>query len=88
MKVVYEEGDLVGLRRVQELDPSDWGMEQDEYDQLCQDQDDGIEFSIINEACDDYYNIIGENGHTYDAVSSYNFYPLSSTAVFELDLKG
>jgi len=76
MKIVYEEGDEVKLRRVEEYsDPDDWGLTQEEYDALVQAQEDEVRFEITCEAADDYYDIIGEDGTKVNAVSAYNLMP-------------
>lgn len=76
MKIVYEEGDEVKLRRVEEFtDPDDWGLTQEEYDDLVSCQGDGVRFEIVCESSDDYYDIISEEGMKVNAVSSYNLMP-------------
>lgn len=88
MKLVYEEGDRMKLRRVDEMpDPDDWGLEQDELDGLLAAQDAGHEFEILCEALEGYYDIKDlTTGLTYDAVCQYHFKSVTSAVLTELDI--
>ncbi len=88
MKIKYEEGDYVKLRRVDELpDPDDWGMEQEELDKLLEAQDDGHTFEVLFEATDDYYTIKDTTtGLDYHAISSWHFKPATNKVLTELGL--
>jgi hypothetical protein len=88
MKIVYEEGDHIKLRRVDELpDPDDWGLEQEELDKLLEAQDDGHTFEVLFEATDDYYTIKNlTTGVTYEAVCVYHFVPAAKDVLTLLDI--
>ena len=88
MKIKYEEGDYVKLRRVDELpDPDDWGMEQDELDGLLQAQDDEHTFEVLFEATEDYYTIKDTTtGFEYEAISSWHFAPAVKEVLTLLDI--
>lgn len=87
MKIVYENGDEVVLRRVEECsDIEDWGLTQDEYDALLKLQAEKVVFTVDCEATDDYYDISGydEAGelHEFSAVSSYHFVPVMDCSLY------
>lgn len=83
MKIKYEEGDYVKLRRVDEMpDPKDWGLEQEGLDKLLEAQDNGHTFEVLLEATDDYYTIKNlTTGVTYEAVSVYHCIPATKKCV-------
>lgn len=88
MKLKYEEGDHIKLRRVDEMsDPDDWGMEQEELDALLEAQDDEHPFEILFEATDDYYTIKDlTTGREYEAISFYHFQPATKEVLTLLDV--
>ena len=90
MKLTYENGDLVQLRRVDELsDPEDWGMTQDEYDSLLTAMKKRSVFEITCESSEGYFDIENvDTGEQFEAISDYNFKPNASrkSVLVELDM--
>jgi hypothetical protein len=80
MKFHFEEGDLVQLQRVGEMDASDWCLDKAGHEQLINDSEGGAEYEIVCETMDGYYDIVNtSNGHKYAAVSDYHIIPTPET---------
>jgi hypothetical protein len=87
MKIVFEPGDEITLRRIDECDDlENWGLTQDEYDILLGCQEVGTIFDVVCEDTDDYYTIKSTcDGTVFEAISVYHLRMLN-TSLVELDL--
>ena len=70
----FDVDDEVTLQGVEEMpDPLDWGMTQEEYDELLEAQEMGDTFVVIGKETDGYYDIKNTfTGRTFNAISAYN----------------
>ena len=82
MKLQYEIGDIVTIRRVEELSALDFGGDEI-YNELLDAQELQEEFKIIADTCGDgsYFDIQNvTTGKYFDAVSAHHFLPVNQAA--------
>lgn len=89
MKLIYEPGDEITLRKLKDAsdDLEDWGMDEGEFARFVLAAEKGHIMEVVSAETEEYYNLKDTvTGDYYDAISSYHFRPRVTDVINQLDL--